>query len=331
MNATAVSGSEGTVPPPSGSPDIIQVVVVTGLSGAGKSTALNALEDLGFFCIDNLPPPVFIATIDALKGAEHKKIAVCVDVRARVYLSQVVDLLREAKSRPDLHVDVLYLDAPRELLARRYSATRRPHPLSRQAKSEVRAVMDGIILEGELLAPLRGLASHVLDTAGLTVHDLRREVIRMFSFEHPSAMTKMFIRVISFGFKYGVPHDADMMFDVRFLPNPYFVPGLRALSGKDQLVSDYVLGQPDCAGFLERTLELLSYCIPKFETEGKSYLTIAIGCTGGRHRSVALTEWLGENLNHRFSLVVDRAHRDMRRAEHLAVDGLAEEVGDRKA
>lgn len=325
MTATTMSELGGTEPPPSS--DIIQVVVVTGLSGAGKSTALDALEDLGFFCVDNLPPPVFIATIDALKGAQHKKIAVCMDVRARVYLSHVVELLREVKSRTDLHVDVLYLDAPQELLARRYSATRRPHPLSRQAKSEVRVVMDGIILEGELLAPLRGLASHVLDTAGLTVHDLRREVIRIFSVDNP--MTKMFIRVVSFGFKYGVPHDADMMFDVRFLPNPYFVPGLRALSGKDQEVLDYVLGQPDCAGFLTRTLDLLCYCVPKFETEGKSYLTIALGCTGGRHRSVALTEWLGEQLTEQLGVVVDRTHRDMRRSEHLAVDGLATEVGER--
>ena len=305
------------------------MVVVTGLSGAGKSTALHALEDLGYFCVDNLPPPVFAATIDALKAAEHKKIAVCMDVRARVYLPLVADLLHEVTTRSDLRVDVLYLDAPRELLARRYSATRRPHPLSRQSNSEVRAVMDGIVLEGEMLAPLRGLASHVLDTAGLTVHDLRREVIRMFTLDHPDVATRMFVRVVSFGFTYGVPQDADMMFDVRFLPNPYFVPGLRGLSGRDVEVAQYVLGQPDCLGFLQRALDLLSFLVPRFESEGKSYLTIAVGCTGGRHRSVALAEWLREQLNQGLGLTVDCVHRDMRRAEHLEVDAQAAEIGGR--
>ena len=307
------------------------VVVVTGLSGAGKSTALNALEDLGYFCVDNLPPPVFVATIDALKAAGHEKIAVCMDVRARVYLSQVADLLREVTARDDLRVLVLYLDAPRELLARRYSATRRPHPLSRQTDSGVRAVTDGIVLEGEMLAPLRGLASYVLDTAGLTVHDLRRQVIRMFSQDSSGGVTGMYVRVVSFGFKYGIPHDADMMFDVRFLPNPFFVPGLRALSGTDPAVADYVFGSDDCMGFMERTIELLCYCVPRFENEGKSYLTIALGCTGGRHRSVALSEWLGKELSRRLGLTVDCVHRDVGRPEHLGVDAQVSEVGDRAA
>ncbi len=305
----------------------VSVVVVTGLSGAGKSTALNALEDLGFFCIDNLPPPVFLDTIDALKDAEHKKIAVCMDVRARKYLPQLGELLVTLMGRTDLRTQILYLDAPRELLTRRYSATRRPHPLSQQSGTEVRAVMDGIVLEGEMLAPLRGLATHVLDTAGLTVHDLRRQVLRLFAQDGSDGMPSLLVRIVSFGFKYGVPHDADMMFDVRFLPNPYFVPGLRALSGKDVAVSDYVTGSDDCMGFMDRVLELVHFCIPRFEKEGKSYLTVAIGCTGGRHRSVALSEWLHRTLRDRLGIELDCVHRDMGRAEHIGADAQAREVG----
>ncbi|HXS17332.1 MAG TPA: RNase adapter RapZ, partial [Polyangiaceae bacterium] len=248
---------------------------------------------------------------------------------SRVYLPQAGDLLAEVRKREDLRVHVLYLDAPAELLARRYSATRRPHPLSRQSRREVRAVMDGIALEAELLAPLRGLASYVLDTAGFTVHDLRREVVKLFSSGRPQHTSRMFVRLVSFGFKFGVPQDADLMFDVRFLPNPYFVPGLRSLSGLDSTVAEFVLSNPDCVGFVERTLELLSYCVPRFEAEGKSYLTIAVGCTGGRHRSVTLAEWFASHLQERFKIEIDRQHRDLGRAEHTAVDALAQEVGQR--
>jgi UPF0042 nucleotide-binding protein len=322
------NAADSEIPPNSGQ-ETLQLVVVTGLSGAGKSTALHALEDLGYFCVDNLPPPVFVQTIDALKGANYRRVAVCMDVRARVYLPQAGDLLVEVRKREDLRVHVLYLDAPAELLARRYSATRRPQPLSRQSRREVRAVMDGIALEAELLAPLRGLASFVLDTSGLTVHDLRREVIKLFSSERPQQASRMFIRLVSFGFKFGVPQDADLMFDVRFLPNPYFVPGLRSLSGLDAGVSEFVLKNPDCIGFMDRTLDLLSYCVPRFEGEGKSYLTIAVGCTGGRHRSVTLAEWLASHLEERFKIEIDRQHRDLGRAEHTAVDALAQEVGQR--
>jgi UPF0042 nucleotide-binding protein len=310
----------------------VQLVVITGLSGAGKSTALHALEDLGYFCVDNLPPPVCVQTIDALKGANYKRIALCMDVRARVYLPQMMDLLSEVRGREDLSMSIVYLDAPAELLARRYSATRRPHPLSRQSKRrEVRAVMDGIALEAELLAPLRGVAHFVVDTAGLTVHDLRREVIKLFSSETPQNGPRMFVRLVSFGFKFGVPQDADLVFDVRFLPNPYFVPGLRSLSGLDSVVGEFVLGNPDCWTFAQMTMNLLTFCVPRFEAEGKSYLTIAVGCTGGRHRSVALAEWFAARLQEHLKLEVDRQHRDLGRAEHIAVDGTAQEIGERPA
>lgn len=303
------------------------VVIVTGLSGAGKSTALNALEDLGYYCIDNLPPPVFFSTLDALEAGGYAKVAVCMDVRGRAYLESLRQLVSELASRTGDDAEVLYLDAPEELLARRFSATRRPHPLG-QGEGGVRAVMDGIRLERELLSGLRGVSTAVLDTGELTVHELRREVIKLVASRERTG-GRMLVRLLSFGFKYGSPRDADLMFDVRFLPNPFFVPELKPMSGRNPAVSEYVLNAEGARGFMDRALELLLYCVPRFEEEGKSYVTIAIGCTGGRHRSVALTEWLGAELAKQVELEVDVVHRDIGQAEHGAHDEGLEMKGSR--
>lgn len=306
--------------------ETLEVVVVTGLSGAGKTTAVNALEDLGYFCVDNLPTPVVPATLAALRAGGDRKVALGIDVRGRAYLEGAAKMLKGVAAEPGVALSILFVDAPEELLARRFSATRRPHPLStpeRTARSGsvrssgVRAVIDGIRLERKLLADLRGMASVVIDTAGQSVHDLRREVIKSFSEDHSSS-TNMIVRVVSFGFKFGAPSDADLVFDVRFLPNPYFVTELRPLSGTDAEVARYVLEHPDAIGFLERLYPLLKFCLPRYRSEGKSYVTVAIGCTGGRHRSVALTEEIAARLSEELGFGVDAVHRDIKQAEHIA-------------
>jgi UPF0042 nucleotide-binding protein len=304
---------------------VTEIVVVTGLSGAGRTTALNALEDLGYFSVDNLPPPVLIATLDALHDSGTRKIAFGIDVRVRAFLEGAAAVLRQARNREGVDLRVLYVDASEELLARRFNATRRPHPLTQEKGAAAGGVRDGITLERQLMAPLRGLASIIIDTTSLTVHDLRREVLESFSGEGEQGY-RMLVRVLSFGFKFGSPQDADLLFDVRFLPNPYFVQDLRALSGQDEAVFNYVLGQEDAQQFLAHALPLIEFCIPRFQREGKSYVTIAVGCTGGRHRSVALSEKIAEDLSAKLGYSVEAVHRDLRQAEHLAVRGKSPSV-----
>lgn len=303
--------------------DALSLIVVTGLSGAGKSTALHALEDVGYFCIDNLPPPVLSATLDALMAAHEKRASLCLDIRAGNYLSGLGAVLDTVYQRDDVQMSVLYLDSSEELLSRRFSATRRPHPLSASGYSaagpkQVHAPVDGVRLERELLAPLRARADTVIDTSELTVHELRREILQRYARSSQEAYG-MRVRVLSFGFKYGIPHDADLLFDIRFLPNPHFVEGLREKSGQDSDVRDYVLSQPDAQGFLERVLPLMTFCLPRFRQEGKSNVTIAIGCTGGRHRSVVLSERLKTELFQEMGEGIEAVHRDLRRAEQQAI------------
>lgn len=297
-----------------------EIVVVTGLSGAGRTTALNALEDLGYFCVDNLPPPVLIATLDALQESGTLKVAFGIDVRVRAFLEGAANVLVEARHRKGVNQRVVYVDASEELLARRFNATRRPHPLTQERGASARGVREGIALERQLMAPLRELASVIIDTTSLTVHDLRREVLESFSREG-DMRHRMLVRVLSFGFKFGSPQDADLLFDVRFLPNPFFVQELKALSGQDLPVAEYVLGQEDAQQFLGHVFSLIEFCIPRFQKEGKSYVTIAVGCTGGRHRSVALSERIAEDLTAKLGYSVEAFHRDLRQAEHLAVRG----------
>lgn len=295
------------------------IVVVTGMSGAGRSTVVHALEDLGFFCVDNLPTPVVRATIEAFERNGVRRVALGIDARVRSYLGEATQVLEGLIAEdPSRQLVVLYLDAADELLLRRFNTTRRRHPLSTFGGDALaRAVLDGIRQERELLVPLRALATAVIDTTDLSVHDLRRQVMGMFG---PGAdgASRMTTQVESFGFKYGLPKDADLVFDVRFLQNPFFEPDLQPLSGLDGPVRDYVLGNPETQTWLEKTLGLVEYCLPLFEREGKSYLTIAIGCTGGRHRSVALAEYLAKELSGRLGLLLTAVHRDVHRAQATA-------------
>lgn len=273
------------------------VVVVTGLSGAGRTTALRALEDLGFFCIDNLPTALAPDAVALCEKGGMMRVALGMDVRVRAFLGEVGRVLStlEDAGRRDLHV--LFLDASDETILRRFSETRRPHPLaSSGGLSVASSVLEGVNSERERLAPLRARATSVIDTTSLSVHELRRSVIGKLG-PASGAVERMAIRIMSFGFKYGPPGDADLVFDVRFLKNPYFVPELKRLPGTDARVRDFVLGLPETKEFFEKTLSLLEYVVPKYEREGKSYLTIAFGCTGGMHRSVVLAEHLAQALD----------------------------------
>jgi UPF0042 nucleotide-binding protein len=267
-----------------------QVVILTGVSGSGKTTALRALEDAGFYCIDNLP----IVLLDKLleltghTAGEVSRIATVVDARDTRFLGEAPRIVGELRQR-GIDLTVLFLDCDNEAVVRRYSETRRRHPMAGQGGT----VQDGITAERQALESLRGLADEVIDSTTLNVHDLKRLVSRRFT---QGAEARLGVTVISFGFRYGLPSHADMVLDVRFLPNPYFVPALRPLTGLEPQVRDHVLEQPDAQAFLARLLDFAAFLLPRYRGEGKSYLTIAIGCTGGKHRSVVIAAELARRL-----------------------------------
>ena len=298
------------------------VVIVTGLSGAGKSTVLHALEDLGFFCIDNMPVPVMAETLAACAEGGVQRVAMGIDVRVRSFLDRAAEMIESVRVPGRRDVDILFLDAADEALLRRFSSTRRPHPASYAIAESTPsiAVLDGIRLERERLAPLRARAKQVIDTTELSVHDLRRRILEHYG---PGAgrTARMSTKFLSFGFKYGPPVDADVMLDVRFLPNPFFVSALRPLSGRDPMVRDYVLGSEDARTFLAKASDLLEFSLPRYEREGKSYLTVALGCTGGRHRSVVFAETLGAALAEKTGLGIDVFHRDIDRDPPASTTG----------
>jgi len=293
-----------------------QLVVVTGLSGAGKSTAVHALEDVGFFCIDNLPTPAVTACLNALSGEGMRRVALGMDVRVRSFLEDATLVLDELEAGYGSDLRVLFLDASDQVLLRRYSSTRRPHPLSMEPlpghERAATAVIEGIQRERDLLSALRARASLVLDTTELSVHDLRARVLSLFGPE-ADGLPHMRCRFLSFGYKYGLPVDADLVLDVRFLKNPFFVAELRDLTGLDRAVYDYVLKEADAVDFAAHAHALLAFCLPRFEREGKSYLTVALGCTGGRHRSVALVEYLSKTVEKTLGMKIDVVHRDVER------------------
>lgn len=264
-----------------------RILLVTGSSGSGKTTALRALEDAGYFCIDNLPVPLLGKLLElARKAGDMHRIAVVVDAREGRFLADLpraVGKLRQGDAR----VEVLYLDASDEVLIRRYSETRRRHPLAVDG-----SVVDGIAEERRMLRELRSLADEAVDTSNLTVHELKRLIHARFARESD----ELSVALVSFGFRYGLPPQADLVLDVRFLPNPYFVPEMRARTGRDEDVAAYVLDRSEAREFVDRAVELIGFLVPHYRREGKSYLTIAIGCTGGKHRSVAVVRELGRRL-----------------------------------
>ncbi len=285
-------------------PGAIRVVVVTGLSGAGKSTAIRALEDLGFFCVDNLPVALLPSLLEVCRAGGVGKVALGMDVREREFLAaspRTLDTVRSAGYR----VELLYLEASGEALIRRFSETRRRHPLA-QGDS----VVDGIRRERELLADLKSLADQVLDTTVLNVHELRDAIRERYL--AASRVNQLTVTLLSFGFRYGLPPEADLVLDVRFLANPYFVEEMRPFDGSRPEVAQYVLRSPEATRFLERFQEMLEFLLPLYEKEGKAYLTVAVGCTGGQHRSVAMVLALAERLDRGRYLVRVR-HRDVDR------------------
>ncbi len=281
-----------------------QVVILTGLSGSGKSTALRALEDAGFYCVDNLPV-VLLATLIDLSfhtAGEVSRLAVVIDAREGRFLPEADRVIREVKER-GADVEVVFFDAGDEVLVRRYSETRRRHPLAGDGGT----VPDGIAAERRALAGLRDVADEVVDTTGWNVHELKRFVQRRFVAGEKGSLG---VTIVSFGFRSGLPTHADLVFDVRFLPNPFFVPELKAFPGTDPRVADFVLGKPEAREFLDRISDLLGFLLPRYREEGKSYLTVAIGCTGGRHRSVAIAAALARRLEGA-GAAVRVWHRDM--------------------
>jgi UPF0042 nucleotide-binding protein len=295
------------------------VVVVTGLSGAGKSTALRALEDLGYYCVDNLPTPVAKETVETCERGGIRRVGLGIDVRVGSFLSGALAALDQIAAG-DREVIVIFLDASDEVLLRRFGETRRPHPLSsRNPRGPQLApidVLEGLELERERLAPLRARAAIEIDTSQVSVHELRRRIIAHLG-PGRAEQPRMETRVVSFGFKYGLPIDANVVLDVRFLDNPYFVPSLRALAGTDEAVQRFILENPDARAFTDKVEDLLAFLLPRYEAEGKSYLTLAIGCTGGRHRSVALAIEIAERVEKKTGLPITVVHRDVARTDMM--------------
>jgi len=284
----------------------MRVVIVTGLSGSGKSTAIHVLEDLGFYCIDNLPVTLLPRFLELCESSEKpiSRVALGIDLRERVSLRQYPEVLAELRSRGQ-RVEILYLEAADEVLLRRFSETRRPHPAADGGN-----IAQGIRTERERLVGLRELADQIIDTSASTVHDLREQLRQLLA--SAPAHTTLLVAVESFGYKYGVPTDADLMFDVRFLPNPFFLEEFRAKSGVEPEVAAFVLQRPEAERFLDQVSALLESTLPLYVREGKSYLTLAVGCTGGRHRSVAVAEELGRRLR-AWGYTVHVRHRDLQR------------------
>ena len=284
----------------------LQLVVVTGLSGAGRSTAAKCLEDLGWFVVDNLPPSLLPTMVDLGSRSQGAvgRIAVVVDVRSRAFSSDLRTALDEIE-RHGVHPRVLFLEASDDALVRRFESVRRPHPLQADGR-----LVDGIERERGLLRDLRGSADLVLDTSVLNVHELRGKVIAAFG--DPADDARLHLTVLSFGFKYGLPVDADLVADVRFLPNPHWVPDLRPHTGKDAAVRDFVLAQEGAGEFLDRYEGLLRLVFDGYEREGKRYALVAVGCTGGKHRSVAMVEQLAGRLAGE-GVDVQVVHRDLGR------------------
>ena len=282
-------------------PGIPDIVIITGMSGAGRSTAAKSLEDLGWFVVDNLPPALLPTMLDLADRASLAGVAAIVDVRSRAFSTDLKSAISSLGAR-GVAPHVLFLEASDAVLVQRFENVRRPHPMQGAG-----TILDGINAERELLRAVRGDSDIVLDTSSLNVHELRS---RMHGYFGGDSVTGLRLNIVSFGYKYGLPVDADLVADCRFLPNPHWVPELRPLSGLDASVRGYVLGQPAATAFLAAYLAVLEVSLAGFEREGKRYVTLAVGCTGGKHRSVAMAEQLAARLAGRDVTV---SHRDLGR------------------
>ncbi|MCH5586009.1 RNase adapter RapZ [Shimazuella sp. AN120528] len=280
----------------------VQLVVVTGMSGAGKTVAAQCFEDLGYFCVDNLPP-ILISKFAELLGQSNgklQKVALIIDLRGRAFFSTLLDSLKQLEEQYGIHHQILFLEADDDTLVRRYKETRRRHPLAPDGTP-----LDGIRQERMLLQELREKADNIIDTSRLRPLELKQQIQTL----QKASKTDAFVTFMSFGFKHGIPIDADLVFDVRFLPNPHYVDELRPQTGREKIVSDYVMKWEETKLFLEKIIDLLTFLIPQYKKEGKSQLVVAIGCTGGKHRSVAIAEHLYHTLKDQERCQVK--HRDM--------------------
>ncbi|MBP7765973.1 MAG: RNase adapter RapZ [Syntrophaceae bacterium] len=282
----------------------IHVVIITGLSGSGKSTALRALEDIGFFCVDNLPVVMLsrFLTITLQSSPEIKRVGMVMDLRERRFLEKYEKIFDRLKQK-GYAIEILFLEAGEESLLRRFSETRRIHPLAPRG-----SILEGIQTEVEKMAPLRQMADKIIDTTTTNVHQLKDIVQRQFL--PVSGQKKMIIGVMSFGYRYGLPSDADLVVDVRFLPNPYYVDDLKSFNGHHGAVEKFVLDNEECRTFMAKAIDMLNFAIPLYEKEGKARLNIAIGCTGGKHRSVVMANQLSRHFQS-MKYVVHTSDRDI--------------------
>lgn len=285
----------------------LEMTIISGLSGAGKSEAVATFEDMGYFCIDNLPPQMLPRVVElfALEGSRVDRVALVFDVRGGKYFEQVGEALAFLRESA-IDYRLLFLEASDEALVSRYQSSRRPHPLSQ------RSLLEGIDRERHLLSALRGQADVVLDTSNLAPRELRRRLEETLLSEELSG--QLFVSLVSFGYKFGLPDEADLVLDARFLPNPFWVPSLRLLTGQDAAVKEYVVDRPDAKEFLDRVADLLRFLAPRFLSEQKRRLVLALGCTGGRHRSVALAEALRSLLAGEALMVTSVSHRDLEKS-----------------
>jgi len=282
------------------------LVIITGLSGSGKSYVQSTLEDVGFYCCDNLPIHLIEAFLEEVGNHEDaSKVGIVVDVRTHDFANIFPSFYRDRIQKLVPNVVLIFLEATDEVLARRYSETRRPHPLAHDLP-----VLEAIQTERAALTEVKSLANLVLDTSQFSVHELKAEVVRRFGL--PTYTPSMLVTIISFGFKYSLPYNLDLLFDVRFLPNPHFIDALRPKTGLDREVIDYLKQQPEYDTFYAKLLDFVTYLLPGYQREMKSYLTIGIGCTGGKHRSVAVGQRLGDDLAAR-GYSVEIVHRDLKR------------------
>ena len=281
----------------------MKFVIVTGLSGSGKSEAMKALEDMGFYCVDNLPPALIskFAELCYQPNSSIDKVALGIDIRGRKFFETLYESLSYLE-KENYKYEILYLDCSDDVLLKRYKMTRRNHPLSNNIQ-----ISDGIKVERKILENLRGNATCIIDTTSMKPKDLKEEIIKLYTTEDDNA--NLIISVVSFGFKHGIPSDCDLMFDVRFLPNPYYIEDLRPKTGDDKEVRDYVMNSKISKEFYEKLGDMIQFLVPQYIEEGKQHLTIGIGCTGGRHRSVTISNLIYDDLVNKGYRVVKK-HRD---------------------